>query len=102
MKLSASIWVFLVLLVSVAFLLPLPAYAQSCALCYTQAAGSGSKMIQALKSGILILIVPPTLMSAGLMFVCYRKRHQTRNETDRPLSEGWKTEETDEYNFRED
>jgi hypothetical protein len=35
-------------------------------------------MIQALKSGILILIAPPTLMSIGLIFVCYRKRNQTR------------------------
>ncbi len=35
-------------------------------------------MIQALKSGIVILIAPPTLMSIGLIFVCYRKRNQTR------------------------
>jgi hypothetical protein len=35
-------------------------------------------MIQALKSGILILIAPPTFMSVGLIFVCYRKRNQTR------------------------
>jgi hypothetical protein len=35
-------------------------------------------MIQALKSGILILIAPPTLMSIGLCFVCYRRRNQTR------------------------
>ncbi len=59
-------------------LAPLPAFAQSCALCYTQAAASGSRMIQALRSGILILIAPPTLMSVGLIFVCYRKRNQTR------------------------
>lgn len=59
-------------------LAPLPAWAQSCALCYTQAASSGSRMIQALRSGILILIAPPTLMSLGLVFVCYRKRNQTR------------------------
>jgi hypothetical protein len=59
-------------------LAPMPAFAQSCALCYTQAAASGSRMIQALKSGIVILIAPPTLMSIGLIFVCYRKRNQTR------------------------
>ena len=56
---------------------PLPASAQSCALCYTQAASSGARMIQALKSGILILIAPPTLMTVGVIFVCYRKRNQT-------------------------
>jgi hypothetical protein len=59
-------------------LVPAAAHAQSCALCYTQAASSGARMIQALKSGILILIAPPTFMSVGAIFVCYRKRNQTR------------------------
>lgn len=64
-------------------LLSTPAHAQSCALCYTQAASSGARMIQALKSGILILIGPPTFMTVGLIFVCYRKRNQTRdNDTE--------------------
>lgn len=38
-------------------------------------------MIQALKSGILVLIAPPTLMSLGLVVVCYRKRNQTRKDS---------------------
>jgi hypothetical protein len=54
------------------------AFSQQCALCYTQAASSGSRMIQALKSGILILIVPPTLGSIGMIFVVYHKRNQVR------------------------
>ena len=61
---------------------PTAAFSQSCALCYTQAASSGSRMIQALRSGILILIAPPTLMSVGLVFVCYRRRNQTRKTDD--------------------
>ena len=61
---------------------PTAAFSQSCALCYTQAASSGSRMIQALRSGILILIVPPTFMSIGLVFVCYRRRNQTRKTDD--------------------
>src|ERR1700685_320820 len=61
----------------------MPASAQSCALCYTQAASSGSRMIQALKSGILILIAPPTFMTVGMIFVCYRKRNQTRDDDGR-------------------
>jgi hypothetical protein len=56
----------------------LPAFAQGCALCYTQAASSGSKVIAALKSGILVLIVPPTLASIGMIFVVHRKRNQVR------------------------
>ena len=59
-------------------LAPVPAFAQSCALCYTQAAASGSRMIQALKSGILILVLPPTLGSIGMIFVVYHKRNQVR------------------------
>jgi len=35
-------------------------------------------MIQALKSGILILITPPTLGSIGMIVVLYRKRNQVR------------------------
>jgi hypothetical protein len=59
-----------------------PAFSQSCALCYTQAASSGSRMIQALKSGILVLIVPPTLGSVGMIFIMYRKRNQVRHSSD--------------------
>jgi len=57
---------------------PVPAFSQNCALCYTQAASSGSRMIQALKSGILVMIVPPTLGSIGMIFVVYKKRNQVR------------------------
>jgi hypothetical protein len=59
----------------------LPAMAQSCALCYTQAASAGGRMIAALKSGILILIVPPTLTSIGMVFVMYRNRNRCRDES---------------------
>ena len=59
---------------------PVPAFSQSCALCYTQAAASGSKMIQALKSGILILIIPPTIGSVGLVFLVHRRTNQVRRD----------------------
>ncbi|MGB7435049.1 MAG: hypothetical protein WBR26_04820 [Candidatus Acidiferrum sp.] len=36
-------------------------------------------MIEAIRSGILILIVPPTLMSVGVVFVAYAKRNKFRN-----------------------
>jgi hypothetical protein len=68
---------------------PRPAPAQSCALCYTQAASSGNRMIQALRSGILILIVPPTVLSVGMIFVLYRKRFQVRPAEDAPESDRW-------------
>jgi di/tricarboxylate transporter len=62
--------------------LPLPAFSQNCALCYTQAASAGARMIEALKSGILILIIPPTLGSVGMIFVMRHKHHQTRRTND--------------------
>jgi hypothetical protein len=65
-------------------LLAAPAFSQSCALCYTQAASAGGRMIQALRSGILILIVPPTFMSVGMIFIVYRKRNQVRRTEDDP------------------
>ena len=71
------------------FAAPRPAAAQSCALCYTQAASSGSRMIQALKSGILILIVPPTVLSVGMIFVLYRKCYQVRPADDAPQPDRW-------------
>ena len=63
---------------------PIPSLAQSCALCYTQAASSGSRMIQALRSGILILIVPPTIGTVGLIFVVHRRTKQVRRDPDEP------------------
>jgi hypothetical protein len=64
-------------------LLPaVPCFSQSCALCYTQAASAGRRTIQALRSGILVLIVPPTLASVGMIFVVHRKRNQVRQIED--------------------
>lgn len=59
-----------------ALLAPALASAQNCALCYTQAAGSGSRMIHALKSGILILVIPPMVICIGLTVMAYKKRNQ--------------------------
>ena len=65
---------------AVLLLAAVPAFSQSCALCYTQAASSGAQMIAALKSGILILILPPTLGSIGMLFIVHRKRNQIRRD----------------------
>jgi hypothetical protein len=77
-----------IVLVALAMLAaPFPAFSQSCALCYTQAASAGARMIQALRSGILILIAPPTFMSIGMIFIVYRKRNQFRQVDDAPDSD---------------
>ena len=64
----------LALLASLA--VPVVASAQSCALCYTQAAGSGERLVQALRSGILILVAPPMLICIGIAVMAYKKRNQ--------------------------
>jgi hypothetical protein len=66
------------ILAGLLLLTALTAFSQNCALCYTQAASAGARMIQALRSGILILIIPPTLGSIGLIFIVHRKRNQVR------------------------
>jgi len=66
-----------------------PAFCQGCALCYTQAASSGTKRIAALKRGILILVIPPTLGSVGMIFVLYRKRNQVRRGFRDQSTEDW-------------
>lgn len=63
------------------------AYAQSCALCYTQAAGSGHKFIQGLRTGILVLIVPPMFMSVGITYLAYKKRNRTNNQPESQKSD---------------
>jgi len=78
-----STWSKLLRLAALAWAILLPglAWAQGCALCYTQAAGSGSRIIQALKSGILILIIPPMLICLGITWMAYKKRNDF-NEDD--------------------
>ena len=56
-----------------------PAHAQGCALCYTQAASSGHRTIQALRNGILILVIPPMFLSVAFTVLVYRKRNQFRD-----------------------
>ena len=70
-----------VLLVLVALTLTPLAFSQGCALCYTQAANSGARMIRALQHGIVILIIPPLSMCLGAMVLAYRKRNQFK-QTD--------------------
>ncbi|MBZ5701648.1 MAG: hypothetical protein LAN84_07350 [Acidobacteriia bacterium] len=59
-----------------ALLAPALAFAQNCALCYTQAAGAGPRLIQALRSGILILVFPPMAICIAIAVAAYRKRNR--------------------------
>ena len=83
-------FVYVGLGLAVLLLMAVSAFSQSCALCYTQASSSGSRMIQALKSGILVLIVPPTLGSIGMIFIVYKKRNQVRRTHEHDEDESGK------------
>jgi hypothetical protein len=89
-KLERSSLLITIALVALATLASPPlAFSQSCALCYTQAASAGTRMIEALRSGILILIVPPTLMSIGMIFIVHRKRNQFRQDDASDSDRSW-------------
>ena len=59
-------------------------------MCYTQAASAGARMVQALRSGILVLIFPPMGICIGLMVVSYKKRNRFQEgSSDRESDLGW-------------
>jgi hypothetical protein len=59
-----------------AALAALPAHAQGCALCYTQAASAGHRIIEGLRSGILVLIFPPMFICIAITVMAYKKRNK--------------------------
>jgi hypothetical protein len=71
---------FLTIALAIALLTPPGLFAQNCALCYSQAAASGQRVIEALRSGILILIFPPMLIFAIFTVMAYKKRNQFNAE----------------------
>ena len=48
------------------------AFGQGCASCYTTAAAGGPQTAHALRSGIVLLLIPPVLMFAAIL--CVMKR----------------------------
>jgi hypothetical protein len=65
------------------------AYAQGCAMCYTSAAASKAGAIHALRSGILILLVPVLVMCAGIFVVIYRSRNRFCGAADWTAEHEW-------------
>ncbi len=56
------------------------AYAQGCALCANSASALKAGALAALRSGILILMVPPVLISIGIFVFAYRNRNRFNDE----------------------
>jgi len=70
-------------LAGLAFLLlvsPTCVHAQGCPMCYQSAAASGARLIHALKNGIVILMIPPLLMTGLFARLVYRKRNLCNEE----------------------
>jgi hypothetical protein len=53
---------------------PVAAFSQSCAMCYTTASAAKANAIHALKSGILVLLVPSLVILLGIGTVTFRSR----------------------------
>lgn len=49
--------------------------AQSCAMCYQSAAASGPRTIHAINNGILVLMLPPALITVGIFYLGFKKRN---------------------------
>jgi len=54
------------------------AVAQGCAMCYQNAAASGSQGSAALRHGILVLLIPAISIFLGVFGVTYHRRNATR------------------------
>jgi hypothetical protein len=54
------------------------AAAQGCAMCYQNASASGPQGAQALRHGILILMLPTLTLFTGIFALIYRRRNVAR------------------------
>jgi hypothetical protein len=52
------------------------AWSQNCAMCYNSAAAAKASGIEALKQGILILLIPPLAMFIGIFALAFRRRNR--------------------------
>jgi hypothetical protein len=59
------------------------AFAQSCAMCYQNAAASGARGKVALQHGILILALPAISIFGALLFLLYSRRNVNASVMDR-------------------
>jgi hypothetical protein len=61
--------------IAIAILAPPESVAQGCAMCYQSASAAGPRAIQALRSGIIVLMVPPAFICIGITWLAWRRRN---------------------------
>ncbi len=57
-----------------------PALAQGCSMCYANAAQQQAEAQRALNLGIIVLIIPPVLLFAGVMVTAFRREDLPTDE----------------------
>lgn len=65
-------------LVALAALIAPHAAAQGCAMCYQNASAAGAQGREALRHGILVLLLPTVTMFLGIFGLIYRRRNVAR------------------------
>ena len=63
---------------ALALLLAPHAAAQGCAMCYQNASATGAQGAQALRHGILVLLLPTLTLFLGIFGLIYRRRNVAR------------------------
>jgi len=59
-----------------ALLAPAALSARVCPMCYQAAANSSMQFFDALKHGILFMMMGPLVITGGIVYIAYRKRNQ--------------------------
>src|SRR6266436_3100896 len=66
----------------VAFNCSTAGWSQGCSMCYNSAAAAKASAIEALKHGILILLIPPLAMFIGIFALAFRRRNRFNQKVD--------------------
>jgi hypothetical protein len=77
LTIRSAVFVALGLSLLLASLAP-SAAAQGCAMCYQNASATGPQGAQALRHGILILMLPTLTLFTGIFALIYRRRNVSR------------------------
>ena len=67
-----------VLFVVVLCFVPSTLWGEVCPFCYSKAMSTSAGLLRAFRNGIVVLMVPPFLMSIGITAMAYRRRNQFR------------------------
>jgi predicted transporter len=71
--------------------LVIPAANAQCVMCFRTAAAQNMERAKVMNTGIIIMLIPPVLILAGFLYLCYRRNQsftdQAAGETSPSLSE---------------